>query len=415
MGKMNSQIESGAATAAAEFPAEAARRVQLNWIVGRRTDLFCFIGAAALGYGMFFLHAGLAMNMVTVWFIWYMVLDSPHFFGTYSRTYLDKEEMRNRRGLLLGSLGLLGVGPAFIVAGYALYRAEVGWYMTPFLILSAFVSVWAYWHVVRQHYGIMSLYKRKNRDGEVLDRKLDQWVLYCGLMAPFVAFAVSNEQARSALAPVAGAFGSDTFAQPFESGVGWAGNVVNLAFAIALASLFVMIARQVIRWQRGGTLNLPKTMFLLAVIPLHMVVCFHPESTTLSLLGFSACVTIFHDMQYHAIVWYYQKNRVAKAGDKADEKYGFAAKIGRSFPLYLIIAVGMGLTLGLLGCLLDVNAGCIPVINSTGIKLFGEMSLNEVFLGVFLGVLMHHYFVDQFIWRPSKDKNVREDLKVQEG
>jgi hypothetical protein len=40
------------------------------------------------------------------------------------------------------------------------------------------------------------------------------------------------------------------------------------------------------------------------------------------------------------------------------------------------------------------------------------MSLEELFYGVFLGVLMHHYFVDQFIWRPSKDKNVEKSLKL---
>lgn len=409
MVRLNSQIDSGVADTLVDSVA-AEPRVQLNWIVGRRIDLFCFIGAAALGYGMFFLHAGLAMNMATVWFIWYMFLDSPHFFGTYSRTYLDKEEMRNRRKLLLGSIGLLGVGPLFVLAGYLLYRADVTWYKTPYLVLAAFVSIWAYWHVVRQHYGIMSLYKRKNNDPA--DRRLDQWVLYAGLMSPFIAFAVSNDYARVALG-LSTQTGTASFSNPYVPGAGWESIVVKLTFAAALAALFIIVARQVIRWQRGGSLNLPKIMFMLAVVPLHMVVCYHPASTTLNLLGFSACVTIFHDMQYHAIVWYYQKNRTAKAGGAAREKYGFAAKIGRSFPLYLLCAVGMGLTLGLLGCLLDVNAGCIPVINSSEVALFGTMSLSELFFGVFMGVLMHHYFVDQFIWRPSKDKNVREDLKLQ--
>ena len=38
--------------------------------------------------------------------------------------------------------------------------------------------------------------------------------------------------------------------------------------------------------------------------------------------------------------------------------------------------------------------------------------MNEVFYGVFLGVLMHHYFVDQFLWRPSKDSTLKADLKL---
>lgn len=40
------------------------------------------------------------------------------------------------------------------------------------------------------------------------------------------------------------------------------------------------------------------------------------------------------------------------------------------------------------------------------------MPLNELLYGVFLGVLMHHYFVDQFIWRPSRDASVQKNLKL---
>lgn len=388
--------------------AQATPRYSLNWIVSPRMDLVCFIGAALLGYGMFFLHAGLAMDMVAVWFVWYMFLDSPHFFATYSRTYLDKEEMQTRRKLLLGSLGLIAVGPIVVAGCLGLYSADIAWYKTPFFILVAFVSVWAYWHVVRQHFGIMSLYKRKNNDGAMLDRKLDRWVLYLGLMSPFVAFAVKNNEARVELSHL---FGAELGA--YSAAGGWDTFIVQLTFWIAVAAVSIFALRQVQRSMRGETINLAKIIFLTAVIPLHMIVCYHPDSSTLALLGFSACVTIFHDVQYHAIVWWYQQNRMKKAGDEAPRKYGLASRIGTSFPLYICCAVGMGLMLGLLGCILDVNPGCIPVIGSRDVLLFGsELSMNEMFYGVFLGVLMHHYFVDQFIWRPSKDKNISQDLKL---
>ena len=165
--------------------ATADPRLSINWIVGRRTDLVCFIGAALLGYIFFYLHAGLRWNLVTVWFIWHATLDTPHLFQTISRTYMDRQEMRTRRPLLLGSLGFFLLGPVIILIGYGLFKADVTWYRTPFLILVAFVSLWAYWHVVRQHYGIMSLYKRKNNDHQKFDRLIDQAVLYVGLVAPF--------------------------------------------------------------------------------------------------------------------------------------------------------------------------------------------------------------------------------------
>jgi len=436
MAQFNSAHSSGGDDSRASSISHA--RFSLNWIVSPRLDLICFIGAALLGYGMFFLHAGLAMDMVAVWFIWYMFLDSPHFFATYSRTYFDKEEMRNRRRLLLGSLWLLIAGPVIFAACLGLFAADVSWYKTPYFMLVTFVSVWAYWHVLRQHFGIMSLYKRKNNDGAVIDQKLDRWVLYIGLVAPFLAFIVKNQEARVELGYL---FGRDIGAYTGAAGDIDAMIVQATVIAAALA-IVTFVARQVQRWATGETVNAAKILFLCAVIPLHLVVCYHPDSSTLALLGFSACVTIFHDVQYHAIVWWYQRNRMEKAGGlidpaepshqssrslaalrriflpraarEATEKYGLASKIGTSLPIYIICAVGMGLTFGLMGCLLDVNPGCLPVIGSRDVMVAGsELSMNELFYGVFLGVLMHHYFVDQFIWRPSKDRNVTESLKLQ--
>jgi len=79
-------------------------------------------------------------------------------------------------------------------------------------------------------------------------------------------------------------------------------------------------------------------------------------------------------------------------------------------------AIAMGITFGLIGCVIDVNPGCfpdwVPLIAARSTNIFGQMTINELFYGVFLGVLMHHYYVDQFIWRPSKDKNLQKDLKL---
>ena len=98
------------------------------------------------------------------------------------------------------------------------------------------------------------------------------------------------------------------------------------------ATIAFMI-RQIARRRQSLSINLPKIMFLISVCTLHIFVCYHPATLTAPLLGFGAMVTIFHDIQYHAIVWYYQKNRMAKAGDEARGKYGFAARLGRSFPM----------------------------------------------------------------------------------
>jgi hypothetical protein len=84
--------------------------------------------------------------------------DGTHIFGTASRTFFDSEARHTRRTLLLfGSAAFFfALGPALVLMGGK-------------AVLAMIVAVWAYYHVVRQHYGIMVLYKVKNRDMARLD------------------------------------------------------------------------------------------------------------------------------------------------------------------------------------------------------------------------------------------------------
>ena len=53
-------------------------------------------------------------------------------------------------------------------------------------LLALLVGVWAYYHVIRQHYGFLVLYKVKNRDLLPLDNQLDR--LFLGVMMIFPPF-----------------------------------------------------------------------------------------------------------------------------------------------------------------------------------------------------------------------------------
>lgn len=393
---------------AASQAGTTAVRLRVGWIVGPWTDLLWFIGGALGGYGLFFLHAGLQLDMLKVWLVWYVLLDAPHFFGTYARTYLDRERFRRRRLLLLGSLGWLAFGPLLLGASFVLYAsgfpAAQRYYQLPLFVLVAFVGLWAYWHVVRQHYGILSLYKRKNHDFEPADQVVDRSLLYVGLLAPFAAFVLRHPDSRSQL-------GLPAESPSFEGPWGWEQGVIACtALAVGVAAA-AFVLRQLQRWQMGAPVNVPKALFLLAVVPLHVLVCYHPAVLTASLLSFSAFVTIFHDLQYHAIVWHYQRTRCHRPGVDP-RQFGVAGILSRHFALYMLCAVVMGVVAWRIGCSLGVEPGCIPVLPVGEMRLFGDVSLQTLVFTVALGFLMHHYFVDQFIWRPSKDAELRKDLNI---
>jgi hypothetical protein len=49
--------------------------------------------------------------------------------------------------------------------------------------------LYAYYHIVRQHYGFMALYRAVNGERDRLDRIVDTWTLYVGLWAPYAFVA----------------------------------------------------------------------------------------------------------------------------------------------------------------------------------------------------------------------------------
>ena len=299
--------------------ADLANSVSSNWIINRRMDLSWFIGGAAAGYFLFFLHAGMGWDMVGIWFIWVVFLDSPHFFGTISRTYLDKQEFRERQRLLTWSLLWFAAGPLTILLAYGLHEWGVAGYEVPWRMFLVFFGLWAYWHVVRQHYGFMRLYQKKNGDGNPIDLRLDSMLLYSGLLLPFVVFIVRHSEVRPQFGlsaeypaypslPTDGRF-SALVSPEYLSSLAWEHWVVAASASIIGTLAIVYVVRQGVRLRLGEQVNGPKMLFLLAVLPLHIYVCYSNAILTASVLAFSAFVTIFHDIQYHAIIWFHHRNR----------------------------------------------------------------------------------------------------------
>src|SRR5256714_15341525 len=135
---------------------KAQGRVATGWIISRKDDLIWFIGSVVASY--VFLAANLALAklgmsvMLIVW-VWALGFDGPHVFGTVSRTYADSDERRKRARLYYGTLSLFLLGPAMVLAGRMRLLGTEMWGPLFFF----FASVWAYYHLVKQHYGFMIL------------------------------------------------------------------------------------------------------------------------------------------------------------------------------------------------------------------------------------------------------------------
>src|SRR5438094_2652654 len=160
------------------------RAISLRWIINAREDLIWFIGSVASSYLLLILYVTGIVPLIPMVAGWAILIDAPHVFGTLSRTYFDASEWKTRKRLLLGSLLFFVVGPTLVLLGLG---------FTFFFV----AALWAYYHLVKQHYGFMVLYKKKNNDLAPVDNALDRWLLLFAFNYPFVAFVAQDPEARA--------------------------------------------------------------------------------------------------------------------------------------------------------------------------------------------------------------------------
>jgi hypothetical protein len=323
------------------------------WIIGRRVDLTLVIGSGFAGYVYLLLYTALHVPISFLWWFWSLGLDGTHIFGTASRTFFDREARTHHRWLLFGSLiFFFSLGPVMVLAGGKAY-------------LALLVAVWAYYHVIRQHYGFMVLYKVKNHDLRPLDNALDR--IFLGVMLvfpPFHRFFVLH---------------------PEELGLPFSlARYETATWLVAGAAAAIYLARQVVRLARREPLNIPKCLLLAAIIPLHWL-----TFTYMSWQAATPTITIVHNLQYHALIWFHNRNRYG--GPQAGDRNGrIPAAVSRSLLAY----AGVALTFSALYRIPGFHLG-----NISGLAF-----------GFFCGFGLTHYFLDSRIWRVRHDPGLRQAL-----
>src|SRR5438477_11296045 len=219
------------------------RVISLRWIINAREDLIWFVGSVASSYALLILYLTGVLPLIPMVAGWAILIDAPHVFGTLSRTYFDASEWKTRKRLLLGSLLFFVVGPALVLLGLG---------FTFFFV----AALWAYYHLVKQHYGFMVLYKKKNNDLAPLDNALDRWLLMFAFNYPFVAFIANDPNAMARVPPM------------LRSGI----NSVAVILLIGTIVLGIgWLARQFQRMISREPLNVPKYLLLAAAIPMHWI------------------------------------------------------------------------------------------------------------------------------------------------
>jgi hypothetical protein len=334
------------------IPVEAPR--QANWIISGREDLTWFIGSGLVSYAVLALMVA-GFPITPLYVIWLFGIDGPHVWATATRTYFDNNERRRLGSLLWVVAPAALVGPAMVAAGAEplFYVLAVGW---------------LHFHIAKQHFGFVMLYKHKARDRQ--DYLLDRWFLLASLMLPFARLIV-NTYVKLSAAPLV---------RNLETVVLAAYGVLALGFVV----------RQFQKWKDGIPLNAPKLMLFAVVVPLQWLT-FGYAATTGSdgLIRAGIVLGLFHSFQYHRLMWFHNRNHYAdpRFGDSA----GLAATLARRFVYYFAAAV-------LLNLLLDVA----PTY----------WSVNPYVKAAYWGIPFTHYILDSKIWRVRGNKDLAAALRL---
>lgn len=339
-----------------------ANAISLRWIIGARDDLIWFIGSVVSSYLLLFLYVGGILPLVPMVALWAILIDAPHVFGTFSRTYFDRIERKSRSRLLWGSLLFFAIGPVMVLLGFGFV----------FLFVAA---LWAYYHLVKQHYGFMVLYKKKNGDLARIDNVLDRSLLLFAFNYPFVEFIARDPEAMARV-PALLRGGVNGFAK--------------LLLVGTILIFVVWLGRQVQRAFTGEPLNVPKYLLLAAAIPMHWIVLLTPMPH--KPIAIVAILTIYHNFQYHRLIWFHNRKY------KSREKYGAAEVISRRAIYYIAFGIIFGV----------IYQGPRQFLNYLGP---GSLAV-QLGISFLWGYAFIHYYLDSKIWRVRRDPAVGKALNM---
>ena len=251
----------------------------------------------------------------------------------------------------------MAVGPAMVAMGHE----------SLFYVLAV---TWLHFHIAKQHFGFVMLYKHKNRERNRFDYFLDRYFLLASLMLPFLRF-----------------LGTTVALLKQSRAVNAAEDLLLIAYLLLLA---VFVARQIQKICSGIPVNAPKLLLFLAVVPLQWLAFGY--ATTFGFEGIiraGIVAGLFHSFQYHRLIWFHNHNRYSEPA--SESRFGLAATLARNFGYYALAAISLNLALNVLPAMM--------------------LPASPVKAAVW-GFAFTHYCLDARIWKVRGNRELAAALRL---
>lgn len=309
-----------------------------------------------------------------LWLLLIVGIDVSHVYSTIFRTYLDRQELQKRQALY-------ALTPLLAwIAGCFLYSVDS-------LLFWRVLAYLAVFHFIRQQYGFMMIYARKEREAPKYSRIIDKAAIYLATLYPIVYWHCHAREFEWFIK-------NDFFVL----------NAPSLHSATAIlyvATLLAYIVKEIVQWNRTGVFNIPKNLLLFGTAFSWFVgiVAFNND------LAFTATNVIAHGIPYLALIWLYGNNQTDIQGAKTSYLWAWIGKLFRwkAVPFYIaalftLAFIEEGLWDGFIwrehGMLFGFSNVLPAVADShTLVWLVPLLALPQA----------THYILDAFIWRMTAE------------
>lgn len=309
---------------------------------------------------------------VAAWIILILLIDVAHVYSTLYRTYFDKDTFQQHRSVLINI-------PLFAwIAGVIIYSIDgmLFWRLLAYL---------AVFHFIRQQYGFMRIYSRKEADHK-LSRIIDQVAVYYATLYPILFWHLHAPRNFNWF--IEGDF------IHFRSE--WLAVCAQALYFIVIA---VYLVKEIAVTIKYSHFNIPRNAIIIGTFLSWYFGIVHFNGD----LAFTTLNVVSHGIPYMALVWIYGKKKYSPDKPVSEQHINF-----RVFGRY-----GIALFLLIIFVLAFLEEGLWDAMVWNDHKsVFGMFSflpsISDNKLLAFIVPLLAlpqltHYIIDGFIWKISKD------------
>ena len=409
-----------------------------NWIFNKKEDLKwifapCLLSLFIIIFFIFFtkyLDFSKSIITILIFIIWAFFFDSTHLFGTYIRTYFDKEYFFANKKKLLSSLIVFIIGP-FLLFIFIFFPDN--YLKSFFFIFNRIAFFLGYCHLIKQNWGFICIYRKKNGEKSLKTKQLDKIIFFTSCFIPiflnssiyirpftdYESFYPSRElwniqfliftaltiisiilhtvffrKKMSLFKNLATIFVLISITIKFiqyYSIESFINSLTTLCFFILICSFIYYLFFIPRQNSKKSFSNHPKLVLAITVIFIHFFILI----SNIPLAIVIAALTIFHNVQYHKVINNYGKHRYT---EKNKNKYGSASRLFTNITFLIIIF------------LLFFTFFYTPRFASI---YFNINTVHYILISIlFWGIPFHHYYLDSIIWKISKDKEVSKSFKI---